>query len=168
MARSSQGWKVQIRDVAEDDLAVLFEHQLDPDANQMAAFPARDRDAFMAHWGKILADESVLAKTILSDGCIAVNVVSWLQDGKRLVGYWIGKSFWRQGVATAALREFVQTVPERPIYAYVAKHNIASIRVFEKSGFVMSSQETRNRGGPADGIGELVYRLDHIEGASPE
>jgi hypothetical protein len=45
-------------------LLVFFEHQRDAEANQMAAFPARDRDAFMEHWAKILADEAVLQKAL--------------------------------------------------------------------------------------------------------
>jgi len=47
---------VVLRDVTEADLPILFDQQLDPEANRMAAFPARDRDAFMAHWTKIMAD----------------------------------------------------------------------------------------------------------------
>jgi hypothetical protein len=30
---------VALRDVADDDLPLFFEHQLDPDATAMAAFP---------------------------------------------------------------------------------------------------------------------------------
>ena len=56
----------KLRDVTEDDLLVFFEHQLDPDATHMAAFPARDREAFMAHWSKILVDETVTKKTIMT------------------------------------------------------------------------------------------------------
>ena len=43
---------VQLRDVTADDLPVFFEHQREPEANQMAAFPAREREAFMAHVAK--------------------------------------------------------------------------------------------------------------------
>jgi hypothetical protein len=35
-----------LRDVEEDDLEIFFEHQREPEANRVAAFPARDRDAF--------------------------------------------------------------------------------------------------------------------------
>jgi hypothetical protein len=40
---------VQLRDVREADLPVFFEHQLDPEATRMAAFPARDREPITAH-----------------------------------------------------------------------------------------------------------------------
>jgi len=42
---------VILRDVIESDLPIFFEHQRQPEANRMAAFPARAREAFMAHWG---------------------------------------------------------------------------------------------------------------------
>jgi Acetyltransferase (GNAT) domain len=111
---------VRLRDVTEADLPVLFEQQLDPEAVRMANFPSRDRDAFFTHWQRILADETVGKKTILLDGTVAGNVVSWqtpggagdrevtgLEPTERLVGYWIGKEFWGRGVATRALREFL-------------------------------------------------------------
>jgi hypothetical protein len=107
----------------------------------MAAFPARDRDAFMAHWAKIRADEALMTRAILLDGQVVGNIGSWEHDRKRLVGYWIGKSYWGRGVATRALSAFLGVVKARPLYAHVAKHNIGSIRVLEKCGFTMCRAE---------------------------
>jgi RimJ/RimL family protein N-acetyltransferase len=132
---------VMLRDVIESDLPVLFEQQQDPDANQMAAFPARDHDAFMAHWAKILGDNTVGKKTILFDGQVAGNIVSFEQSGLPLVGYWIGKAFWGKGIATKALSAFLEHVKERPLYAMVAKHNLASRRVLEKGGFAVCGEK---------------------------
>ena len=39
-----------LREVLVSDLDAFFEHQRDPEATRMAAFPARDREAFDAHW----------------------------------------------------------------------------------------------------------------------
>src|SRR5678815_83974 len=61
---------LQLRDATETDLPIFFEQQLDPDAIQMAAFPSRNREAFMAHWSKIMVDDSVVIKTILFNGDI--------------------------------------------------------------------------------------------------
>lgn len=83
---------VLLRDVIEDDLPILLEHQLDPEATRMAAFPSRDRDAFMAHWTKILGDETVIAEIDLG-GWVAGNVVCWEQSGEREIGYWMGREF---------------------------------------------------------------------------
>jgi RimJ/RimL family protein N-acetyltransferase len=145
---------VRLRDVTEADLPVLFEQQLDPEAVRMANFPSRDRDAFFTHWHRILADETVGKKTILLDGTVAGNVVTWQTPGERLVGYWIGKEFWGRGVATRALREFLHLETARPLLARVAKHNLGSIRVLEKCGFTVAGEDV------ADGVKELVMKLE--------
>ena len=131
---------ISLREVQESDLPIFFEHQRDPLANQMAAFPARGREAFMAHWAKIMKDESVILKTILFVGQVAGNVLSFEMDGEREVGYWLGREFWGKGIATIALSLFLEVVKIRPLFAYVAKHNIASQRVLEKCGFILSGE----------------------------
>jgi RimJ/RimL family protein N-acetyltransferase len=151
--------RVLLRDVEEGDLPTFFEHQLDPAANRMAALPARARDAFMRHWTEILGDEAVIAKTILFDGNVAGNVVSWQQSGEREVGYWIGKEFWGKGIATAALSEFLSHVTARPLYAHVAKHNIASIRVLEKCGFTILDEDKTSSGAPGEEVEEYILKL---------
>ncbi|HEX8228023.1 MAG TPA: GNAT family N-acetyltransferase [Chloroflexia bacterium] len=131
---------VQLREVTEADLPTFFEFQLDPEANHMAAFTARDpsdRDAFMRHWEKILADDSIVKRTILYHGQVAGSVVRFDQDGKPEIGYWIGREYWGKGIATRALSAFLEVVTERPLYAAAARDNLASIRVLEKCGFVI-------------------------------
>ncbi|MFL5736099.1 MAG: GNAT family N-acetyltransferase [Actinomycetota bacterium] len=84
-------------------------------------------------------------------------MLSWVDDDDHVVGYWLGKAFWGRGIATEALRRFVGELPERPLSANVAEHNVGSIRVLEKCGFVAV-------GGPRppepDGIREIIFRLD--------
>lgn len=155
---------VLLRDVAEDDLPIFFEHQLDPDATRMAAFPARDREAFTAHWANILRDETVTTKTILVDGKVAGNVVSWQQSGGRQVGFWIGKEYWGKGIGTKALSAFLGHVTTRPLYAHVAKHNVGSIRALEKNGFTIVRQDK----GPSDAGGEEIEEFILRLGAKEE
>ena len=50
---------VALREVRAADLPILCAQQQDPVANSLAAFPARDTDAFRAHWARILADPTV-------------------------------------------------------------------------------------------------------------
>jgi RimJ/RimL family protein N-acetyltransferase len=154
---------VRLRAVADDDLPILFDHQRDPDAVRMAAFPTRDWDAFTAHWAKIRSDPEKVIRTVLVDGRVAGNIGCWEQDGKRLVGYWIGKEYWGRGVATAALAAFLGVVTTRPLFAYVAKHNVGSIRVLENCGFTVGREETAALGLPDDGVEEWVYRLGVAE-----
>ena len=145
--------KIQLRNVEANDLPLFFEHQRDPIAVAMVAFHSRDRAAFDQHWVKLLADDSLLKKTIVvvsavsaenvasavsADHQVAGNIGSWTAEGKREVGYWIDRAFWGRGVATEALAAFLCLEQTRPLYAGVAKHNVASIRVLQKCGFKLS------------------------------
>lgn len=131
---------IVLRDVAESDFPTLFEHQKDPEASRMAAFLPRDpsdRDAFLAHWRRIVSDPTVISKAILWKGQVAGTVGSFLSDGKPQVTYWIGKEFWGNGIATQALTELLCLVRSRPLYASTAYDNVASMRVLKKCGFEM-------------------------------
>ncbi len=133
---------VRLREVTDADLPVLFENQRDPDANRVAAFPPRDAAAFAAHWAKIRADPAVVVRTVLLDGRVAGTVTTFERGGRRLVGYWLGKGFWGRGVATRAVAELLRLDPSRPLFAHVAKSNVASVRVLEKNGFAVCGEET--------------------------
>ena len=129
--------RVFLREVRENDLVTFFENQLDPESLRMVMFSSRDREAHKAHWHRILADDSVTAATIVFDGFVAGDIVSWDNEGEREVGYWIGRSFWGQGIATAALSQFLEHLDRGPLHAHVAKHNVGSLRVLEKCGFTI-------------------------------
>lgn len=116
----------------------------------MARFPPRDEDAFMAHWHRIMGDETVTVRTILFDGQVAGNILSFLHGDTREIGYWIGRELWGRGIATVALWKFLRLVTERPLYAGVARGNTASIRVLQKCGFALLRE---------DGD-ELILKLD--------
>lgn len=126
---------VRLRSVEDRDLDVFFDHQADPQAVEMAAFSARDRDQFADRWAKVRADETLMARTIVADGTVAGNIGSWQENGQQLLGYWVGRACWGRGVATQALALFVEEVSIRPLYAHVAVHNEGSIRVLDKCGF---------------------------------
>jgi RimJ/RimL family protein N-acetyltransferase len=156
-----------LRDVVEDDLSVFFENQLDADANYMAAFTSKDphdRQAFDAHWAKIMADPNNIIKTIVSEGQVVGSVSSYEDEGKPEVTYWIGKPYWGKGIATRALAEFLEHANRaRPIYARVAKDNPGSRRVLEKCGFEIIGESqgfANSRGGEID---ELLLELRESE-----
>jgi RimJ/RimL family protein N-acetyltransferase len=139
--RAAPSGEVRLRLVSEADLPIFFEQQADPVATRMAAFPARDREAFMTHWERIMRDPANVLRTILHDGEVAGNLLSWNQAGQQAIGYWLGRQFWGKGIATRALAAFLEQFKTRPLYAHVAGHNIASRRVLEKCGFVAWARE---------------------------
>lgn len=151
---------VRLRSVEGADLAAFFDHQADPQAVEMAAFPARDRDQFAAHWAKLRDDDTLVVRTIVADGVVAGNIGSWPDDGQQLLGYWVGREHWGRGVATRALALLVDEVSIRPLYAHVAAHNAGSIRVLEKCGFRRDRAQEATAPESEDGIEELVFVLD--------
>ncbi len=150
-----------LRAVESADLPVLFEHQLDAEAVRLAAFPSREREAFMAHWAKVLANPANLARTIVWEGRVVGQIGAWTDagSGERSVGYWIGRAHWGRGIASAALVALLDHERERPLTARVAKHNAGSIRVLQKAGFVIRGED---RFTASDGrlIEEWLLRLE--------
>jgi RimJ/RimL family protein N-acetyltransferase len=130
---------VELREIRESDIPTLFAYQDDPEANEMAAFPARDETAFREHLGRILANPDLIALAIVDGDVVVGQIGSWTdeEDGTRGVGYWIGREHWGNGYATAALRELVAIEPVRPLWAHIAEHNVGSQRVVEHNGFVL-------------------------------
>jgi RimJ/RimL family protein N-acetyltransferase len=134
---------LELRPVVDTDLPILFEQQVDPEANWMAAFTAKDptdREAFDTHWAKVLADPGITIRTILVDGQVAGSVLCHGWGGDPELSYWLGREFWGRGIATQALALFLDVARVRPLYARVARDNTASIRVLEKNGFEQSGE----------------------------
>ena len=130
----------------------------------MAAFTAKDptdRTAFMAHWQRILTNKTVIIQTILADGEVAGSVLSYEDEGKPEVSYWLGKRFWGQGIATWALNEFLaQHNLVRPMYARVAKDNPGSRRVLEKCRFRLIEETSGYANARGAEIPELLLVLE--------
>jgi len=151
---------ILLRDVIESDLPTLFEQQNDPEACRMAAVPFRPREAFLAHWAKILADETTQKQTILFEGQIAGMLVCFERDRQREVGYWLGRAFWGKGIASTALKLFLPQIPIRPLHAFAAAHNRGSIRVLEKNGFRLIGTERASSDVPGEEIDGKLFLLE--------
>jgi RimJ/RimL family protein N-acetyltransferase len=163
---------LQLRLVADDDLPIFFEQQLDPEANYMAAFTAKDptdRAAFMAHWQRILASPTVNIRTIVVDGAVAGSVLSYEEDDRPDVSYWLGKPYWGQGIATRALATFLADVNRtRPIYARAAKDNAGSLRVLAKCGFAIVGEDKGYANARGTEVEEYVLALPVGQGKEHE
>jgi RimJ/RimL family protein N-acetyltransferase len=154
---------LELRDVQPEDLEIFFQHSLDPEALYMAAFTWKDpsdRAAFNARWEKILANKTGLVKTILCDGQVAGSVLSYRMEDEPEVSYWLGREFWGRGIATWALGEFLEFDRSRPMYARVAKDNLASLRVLQKCGFVIHGEDKGFANARAQEVEEFILILN--------
>jgi RimJ/RimL family protein N-acetyltransferase len=154
---------IELRNIIESDLQIFFEQQKEKESIWMAAFISRDpenREEFNKHWDKIRNNDSILIKTILYNDNVAGNIVSFMMDEHREVGYWIGKEYWGNGIATDALKIFVNEIRIRPLFAHVAFDNIGSIKVLEKCGFERIGEDKYFAKARQKEITEYIFRLD--------
>lgn len=89
-------------------------------------------------------------------GGLVGTVASFMMDDDREVSFWIDPARWGEGLASAALGEFLRIEMARPLFARVAKHNAGSAKVLARAGFTKIGFETSF----ADGIGRDV--IEHI------
>ncbi|GGQ56097.1 GNAT family N-acetyltransferase [Couchioplanes azureus] len=128
--------EVALREPALADVDVFFAQEQDPEAARRANFTPRSRAEFVHHWTqRILGDDTVDSRTVTVDGETAGNVVAWWQDGRRTIGYWLGREFWGRGIGTEALRQFLERERFRPLYADTDVSNTVSLRLLRRCGF---------------------------------
>lgn len=154
--------EISLRDVRADDLPTTFEIQLDDTAQHLATFTdktARDLDAYLQKWRKILANDAIVTKLIEIDGEAVGTVGAFPIEDDIEVTYWIRRAWWGRGVATAALAALLKEVTVRPLHARVAEDNLGSIRVLERNGFVLVGSEDSFAAGRQATITELIFKL---------
>ncbi|MDQ1044430.1 GNAT family N-acetyltransferase [Streptomyces sp. V4I2] len=155
--------QVALRDVHDSDLPVFFRQLNDPEALRMAAFTPRDPadwDAFEARWKQQRLSAVVVARTVLADGDVVGSAAVYGEPGEREVTYWIDRTYWGRGIATAALGDLLAEVPERPLYARAAADNEGSLRVLTKCGFRLTAHATGYANARGEEIDEVVLRLE--------
>lgn len=149
---------ITLRAVEPSDLDEFFSHQLDPSANHMAAFSAKnpsDRGVFDHHWQNILNDPTVTVRTIVADGDVVGSILAYRDGEVPEISYWIDKARWGQGITTAAVGLFLEEFTDRPLRARAVIDNTNSIRILERYGF-MKVGETQ---GFANARGAVVREL---------
>jgi RimJ/RimL family protein N-acetyltransferase len=98
---------------------------------------------------------------IEDDGEFVGTIGSYTMEGERNVSYWIAPARWGRGLASRALRAFLDEIElTRPIYGRVVAHNAASAKVLARAGFVEVGTETAFAPGVGAEVVEHTYRLD--------
>jgi RimJ/RimL family protein N-acetyltransferase len=147
--------ELSLRPTVRADLDALFAMQADPEASVMAGVKPRTREAFDAMWEGIFANAKVIPRTIewyrggtresgsgesgtgeIGSGEIVGIVNVFQSDGADMVGYTVARRHWGKGIASRALRLFLDEVTQRPLVAEAAADNAGSLRVLERCGFV--------------------------------
>lgn len=146
----------------EDDLNSFFQFQLDKEANYLAAFTSKDpnnKTAYIEKYTKHLNDPTINMKTIKVNDVIAGSIAKFVMENEAEITYWIDRKFWGQGIATTALKDFLDIEKIRPIYARVAFDNYGSQKVLEKCGYVKTGKDKGFANARQTEIEEYIYKL---------
>lgn len=151
-----------LRPAEEADLEFFFQFQLDKEANYLAAFTSKDpndKATFLEKYSKLLHDPVINMQTIIVDDVIAGSISKFEMEGEAEITYWIDKSFWGKGVATAALKKLLSLENARPIFGRVAFDNAGSQKVLENCGFVRTGTDNGFANARQAEIEEFIYML---------
>lgn len=154
---------ITLTETTADDLHLLFEFQLDEEANYLAAFTAKDisdKVAYLEKYTKHLADPTITMRTIKANDEIIGSVAKYMMEGDAEITYGIDKKYWRQGIATTALADFLKIELARPIFGRVAFDNYGSQKVLEKCGFIRIGSDRGFANARQAEIEEFIYKLD--------
>lgn len=153
---------VKLRRTEVADLDNFFQFQLDKEANYLAAFTSKDptdKSAYLIKHTKLLSDPTVNNQTIIVDNIIVGSIAKFEMEGDAEITYWIDRSFWRQGIATKALKDFLAIETTRPIFGRVAFDNFGSQKALEKCGFVKIGTDKGFANARQTEIEEFIYKL---------
>ena len=109
---------VSLRPLEDRDLDTIYQQVTDPESVRMAAFTAEDqtdRRAFLNRMSRLRADTSVSHRVIEVDGAVAGTIGSFRIDNQPEVTYWVDRTLWGKGIASAALQILLAETAERPL-----------------------------------------------------
>ena len=109
---------------------------------------------------KHLADPTITMRTIKANDEIIGSVAKYMMEGDAEITYGIDKKYWRQGIASTALADFLKIELARPIFGRVAFDNYGSQKVLEKCGFIRIGSDRGFANARQAEIEEFIYKLD--------
>lgn len=154
--------KVTLRPTQPSDLELLFQFQLDAEANYLAAFTAKDpadKAAYLEKYTRHLLDPTINMLTILVDERIVGSIAKFVREGDTEITYWIDRRYWGIGIGTTALQDFLMIEHSRPVFGRVAFDNIGSQKVLERCGFTRIGRDSGFANARQCEIEEFIYQL---------
>lgn len=145
--------RILLRPWRESDAETLYKYASDPDIGARAGWPPHQsveesleviRTVFHndTTWAIVLkeTDEAIGAMGYMPD--CPLNLPT--REGEPLVGYWVGKPYWNEGICTEALQLMIAHIRKTTKYtSLISSHfvdNPASGRVMEKCGFLPTGE----------------------------
>jgi len=154
--------QIKLRPTQTSDLEFLFQFQLDEEANYLAAFTPKnytDKAAYLEKFARFLIDPTIHTETIWINEIIVGSIAKYEMHNNAEITYWIDRSHWGKGIATAALQTFLTIENTRPIFGRTASDNLGSQRVLEKCGFIRIGKDRGFANARQAEIEEFIYKL---------
>ena len=145
--------RILLRSWRDEDAEALFKYASDPEVGPRAGWPPH----------KSVEESLEIIRTVFhSDTNWAIELKETgepigaigympmpqsnlpMREGEPLIGYWVGKPYWNQGICTEALELLLEHIRKTTdIKSLISSHyydNPASGRVMEKCGFVPTGE----------------------------
>ena len=145
--------RIFLRPWRESDAGALFKYASDPEVGPRAGWPPhKSVEDSLEVIRTVFNNETTWAIELKASG-EAIGAMGYLPcdgnnlqslEGEPLVGYWVGKPYWNQGICTEALGLMIDHIRlTTDIKSLISSHfidNPASGRVMEKCGFVPTGE----------------------------
>ena len=145
--------RILLRPWREDDAEALFKYASDPEVGPRAGWPPhKNVEESLEIIRTVFHNDTNWAIELKGTG-EPIGAIGYLtapeselpaREGEPLVGYWIGKPYWNQGICTEALELMLEHIRKTTdIKSLISSHyydNPASGRVMEKCGFVPTGE----------------------------
>jgi len=159
-----------VRSWASTDLAPLVRHANDPRVSEHlrdrfpSPYSVGDGRRFLARLRR--APESTVWAVEVDGEAVGGIGIQIGRDNDRVsaeIGYWLGHAYWGRGIGTAALAGVSQYVLEQfqltRVFALPFADNAASIRVLEKSGYMLEGRLRRSAVKHGRVLDQLLYAI---------
>lgn len=139
--------EIKVRPAQLNDARRIWEIRNEPESRAVAASPETIPIAQHVAWfnNKYFTDKGNVCFVAKADQ----NVVGYcrfdLDKNQYLNSIAIASSMHGKGIGTLLLKQSIEQLQsQKPIHAEVRKHNIASIKMFERCGFKKTSEDEKN------------------------
>ena len=145
--------RIILRPWHESDAETLFKWASDPDVGTRAGWPPHKSVEESLEIIRTLFNNDTTWAIVLKESGEAIGAMGYgpscncdlpAREGEPLIGYWMGKPYWSQGICTEALKLMIEHIKETTdIKSLISGHfidNPASGRVMEKCGFTATGE----------------------------
>ena len=165
--------RILLRPWCDSDAGALFKYASDPEVGPRAGWPPHKSGEESLEIIHTIFNNDTTWAIVLKERGEAIGAMGYLsasdtnlpaREGEPLIGYWVGKPFWNQGICTEALKLMIGHIRKTTdIKSLISSHfldNPASGRVMEKCGFVATGETCVDEGLSGSSRPMRVLRLE--------